>query len=497
MSGTQRVTINRWSHSVGPVLLCLTLILLGGCKTFLTNNAPRVGGVSPAVTSSVDAVEREIGRKEHPKIVKAYGGVYTNNKLENMVAKLVGRLVASSSEPTRPYRVTILNSPTVNAFALPGGYLYVTRGLLALANDKAELAAVLSHEMSHVTARHALARAKAKERNEMLSRVMDDMVGKTPQAARVKAQNLVTLATFSQVQELEADKQGIETAYRAGLDPFAASRFLATMGSFADYLSGQADNDAGADFLSSHPSTPQRVQAAIFAARRLGGRDVGARERDEYLEAIDGILYGDSPDEGFVRDRSYIHPHLRIRFSLPSGYRLENTTKAVLAVAQDGTAMRFDGVSVSPDVPLVSYLTSGWVTGLLTGSIREQTINGLPAALASAQAKGWTFRIALIRVQSATYRFVFATTRPNASYEAAVAETINSFQKMTFQQAQSYRPLVLDIREAMAGQSQQSLAGRMTGMNDKLRLFRILNNLKPGQRLKRGQKVKLVVPQPN
>ncbi len=470
--------------------------LLAGCKSLLTNNSPSIGGISPAVTSPVDSVEREIGRREHPKVVKSYGGVYNNPKLEGMVAKLVGRLVASSREPNRPYRVTILNSPTVNAFALPGGYLYVTRGLLALANDKAELAAVLSHEMAHVTARHALARAQAKQKNQLLGRVMDNMVGKSEQAARVKAQNLVTLASFSQVQELEADKQGIETAFRAGLDPFAASRFLATMGNFAEYLTGQANNDPKANFLSSHPTTPQRIQQAIFAARRFGGPNIGTREREDYLEAIDGVLFGDAPDEGFVRGRSYIHPHLRIRFSLPRGYRLENTSKAVLAVAPDGTAMRFDGVSVNRDVPLTSYLMSGWVSGLLTGSIREQVINGQPAVLASAQAKGWSFRIAIIRVQSATYRFVFATTRPNAAYESAVAETVNSFQTMSFEKAQSFKPLVMDIETASAGQSQKSFASRMKGSNRPLRLFRILNNLKPGQKLKKGQQVKLIVDQP-
>ena len=158
---------------------------------------------------------------------------FTNNpRLELMVAKLVGRLVAASTEPNRPYRVTILNSPTVNAFALPGGYLYVTRGLIALANDKSELAAVLAHEMAHVTARHALERARARQNTELTSKVMDNMVGNNnARKASIKTRNLVTLASFSQVQELEADKQGIETTYRAGLDPFAASRFLSTMGS--------------------------------------------------------------------------------------------------------------------------------------------------------------------------------------------------------------------------------------------------------------------------
>ncbi|MCT4657010.1 MAG: M48 family metalloprotease [Cohaesibacter sp.] len=477
------------------ILVAVTLFLTG-CQSLLTNNAPSIGPVSPSVTSPIDSVEREIGRQEHPKIIKSYGGLYSNPKLESMVAKLVGRLVAASPEPNRPYRVTILNSPTINAFALPGGYLYVTRGLLALANDKAELGAVLAHEMAHVTSRHALARAQARKNNEMVSRVIKNMVGNNAKAAKIKAKNLITLASFSQVQELEADKLGIETIQRAGLDPFAASRFLKTMGAYAEFLTGQANNDPKANFLSSHPTTPQRIQAAIFAARRFGGPNIGAKEQDSYLDALDGTLFGDAPDEGFVRDRSYIHPHLRITFSLPEGYRLENTSKAVLAVAQDGTAMRFDGVSVSPDIRLTDYLTSGWITGLITGSIREQTINGQKAVLATARAKGWTFRIAIVRIQSATYRFVFATTRPNASFESNVTETFNSFRMLTYAQAQSFRPLIVKIEQAPVASSIDTYARRMRGSKQKARLFRLLNNLPAGARIKKGQKVKLIVDQP-
>ena len=475
--------------------LCLSLMLLAGCKSLMTGSEePTISGIAPAGLSPNDSVERAIGAKEHPKIVKAYGGAYKNRKLEQMVSKLVGRLVGSSSEPSRPYRVTILNSPTVNAFALPGGYLYVTRGLIALANDKAELAAVLAHEMAHVTSRHAIARAAARQNSELVSKVMDKMVSQRTKGATIKARHLVTLASFSQVQELEADKIGIETTYLSGLDPFAASRFLETMGDYAAYLTGRSEQSNKASFLSSHPATPERIKAAIFAARRYGGPEIGTRERDAYLNAIDGILFGDAPDEGFVRGHSYIHPALRIRFSPPEGYRLENTSKAVLAVAPDGSAMRFDGVNVSPDVPLTTYLTSGWVSGLITGSIREQVINGHPAVLAAAEAKGWTFRIALIRVKSATYRFVFATTKPNTAFESAIAETVNSFQTLTQAQAAAFKPLQITVVTAGYGDTVQKMAARMAGADDTETLFRILNDIKTGSHLKRGQKVKLVTP---
>jgi predicted Zn-dependent protease len=366
---------------------------------------------------------------------------------------------------------------------------------LALANDKSELAAVLAHEMAHVTSRHALERAKAKQQSELVSRALKNMVGDKTQAARIKAQNLVTLASFSQVQELEADRLGIETAYRAGLDPFAAGRFLKSMGAYAQFLTGRADNDPKANFLSSHPTTPERIQAATFAARRFSGPNVGNREQEDYLKALDGMLFGDSPDEGFVRGRSYIHPHLRIAFTLPQGYRLENTSKAVLAIARNGTAMRFDGVSVNHDVKLTSYLTSGWVTGLLIGSIRQQQINGNEAVLATAKAKGWTFRIAVIRIQSATYRFVFATTKPDAAFESNVAETFQSFRKLTAQQAMNFKPLTVKIITAPQAASAASYAAQMQGTDQPERLFRLLNNVSGNTRIKKNQLIKLVVQQ--
>ncbi|MCV6601525.1 MAG: metalloprotease, partial [Cohaesibacter sp.] len=222
----------------------------------------------------------------------------------------------------------------------------------------------------------------------------------------------------------------------------------------------------------------------------FSGPNIGKREQEDYLLALDGMLFGDSPDEGFVRGRSYIHPHLRIAFTLPQGYRLENTSKAVLAISPNGTAMRFDGVSVSRDVPLVKYLTSGWVTGLLTGSIRQQQINGNEAVLATAKAKGWTFRIAVIRIQSATYRFVFATTRSDAAFESNVTETFQSFHMLTTQQAMAFRPLNVKIIKAPQAASIQSYATQMQGTEQPERLFRLLNNLSATARIKKGQNIK-------
>src|ERR1041384_4508264 len=159
-------------------------------------------------------------------MLATYGGEYSDAKLERMVAKVVGSLTLGTDNPTQTYRITILNSPNVNAFALPGGYLYVTRGLLALANDSAELAAVIAHEMGHVTANHGLARQRKEAEEVLATKVVTDVLGESEVAKVALIRGKLRLAQFSRNQELEADAIGIRSIGRAGYDPYAASRFL-------------------------------------------------------------------------------------------------------------------------------------------------------------------------------------------------------------------------------------------------------------------------------
>ncbi|MGE0283648.1 MAG: M48 family metalloprotease, partial [Rhizobiaceae bacterium] len=252
----------------------------------------------------------EIARQQHPKILATYGGEYADPKLERMVAKVVGNLTTVAGNPSQLYRITILNSPNVNAFALPGGYLYVTRGLLALANDSAELAAVLAHEMGHVTSNHGIQRQQAEEADDVAVRVVNDVLGDPKLQKTVEIRNKLSLAQFSRNQELEADVIGIRSSGQAGFDPYAAARFLQSMAAFSSFRSVSGANDASLDFLASHPNTPQRIELALRHARAFGQPGVGTRDRDSYLAGIDGLLFGDTPEEGFVRGQTFLHPGL-------------------------------------------------------------------------------------------------------------------------------------------------------------------------------------------
>ncbi len=469
-------------------VLALLGLLLSGCSTLMT-----AGEDTGTLVSRSDPVDDRFGADEHPRIIAAYGGVYHDAKLEQTLARVVGRVVAASDKPNQSYRITILNSPAVNAFALPGGYLYVTRGLLALANDSSEVAAVLAHEMAHVTADHAIARQNKARTAVIVSRVVTDVLDDDDAGQLALASSQRSLASFSRQQELEADAIGVKTIGRAGYDPFAASRFLTAMGRFGSYKSASGGTDKRPDFLASHPTTPDRIDFSVRAARQFGSPGVGEVDRDRYLEGVDGMVFGDDPSQGFVRERTFVNPTLGVGFTVPDGFVIDNASDAVLATGADGTALRFDAVALPVGADLGAYLGSGWVNGFVQGSVQRFTVNGLPAASASANAKGWAFRIAVVQSGTgATYRFIFANEVDSAQFAQAAVETVMSFRKLDPAEAAKLSSLRVKLVGVKADDTAQSVARRMRGVDRPLELFLALNDIKPGEALTPGMKVKIV-----
>ena len=485
--------------STGPgrfAALGLVGLVLAGCVDTLSNGSGAIEPTPLAATETrrVDPAEVAIAEREHPKIVASFGGTYENPEAEIAIARAVGRLVAASDEPWRTYRVTVLNSPTVNAFALPGGYVYVTRGLLALANDTSEVAAVIAHEMAHVTARHAFSRAERVQAAAVANRVVRNVVDDPQAQRRVLTESQLSLASFSQAQELEADSVGIRTLAKAGFDPYASARFLTSMARFAAWRNAlPADAGEGADFLSSHPSTPERISQAVAAAAAAGGG--GDRDQDGYLRQVDGLMFGDDPVEGYVRGRDFLHSKLGFGFSVPSGWQLENTSRAVLATEPAGTALRFDGVDIPRGTDLVAYLTSGWINGLQMDSVRTLSIGGLPAAVASATARGYAYRVAVVRFGDQTFRFLFASKTGGPKLDEAFRTTVNSFRPLSPDEQTGLRPLRIRVVDVRPGDTTATFAARMPMIDRPDELFRALNGIAAGEDPKPGRKVKIVTDQ--
>lgn len=434
-------------------------------------------------------------QREHQRILAAYGGAYHNARLEALINKTVERLVAASERPELRYRVTILNSPAVNAFALPNGQLYVTRGLLSLANDTSELASVIAHEMAHVIARHASIREDQARQAALVNRVANDVFNDPQMGALALARSKIAMASFSRAQELEADGIGVGTSSRAGYDPYGAVRVLSAMGRNAELRTNSGGTDPRyLDFLSSHPGTSDRVKVAVSNARQYTAPGMGERDRSAYLAALDGSIYGDDPTEGFVRGRRFVHPKLGFTFVAPDGFTLENTAQAILGVKEGGgQALRLDVVRVPAEQSLADYLNSGWIENIDTNSVDEMAINGLPAATATAKGDEWSFRIYAIRFGSDVYRFIFAAKSKTAEVDRAFRYSVGTFRRLTLAESEAARPYRLKIVTVRAEDTIEKLVARMAPIDRPLERFLVVNGMTSGQALKAGDEVKLIV----
>jgi predicted Zn-dependent protease len=481
-----------------PGAACAAL-LVTACTASPPGNAPQVS--LQQTSKQADAGMAPAALREHQRILAAYGGVYNDAKLQGVIEQTVERLVAASGKPDLHYKVTILNSQSVNAFALPTGQLYVTRGLIALASDESELASVLAHEMGHVIARHAEAREQQARQADLVNRVVADVVSDPEAGALALAKSKLALASFSQAQEFEADAIGIGIAARAGYDPYGAARFLTAMEHNSGLKPQQSApmNPGAPDFLSSHPATPVRVTNAIVNARqyRAPASDTPQdreQSRDAYLGEIDGIVYGEDPSEGFVRGRRFLHPKLGFTFTAPEGFSLDNTAQAVLGIKHGGgQALRVDVVRVPAEQTLADYLTSGWIENIDPGTVEETTINGFPAATAAAKGDQWDFRLYAIRFGSDVYRFIFAVKHRTSESDRVFRESVGTFRRMSLAEIEQAKPLRLKVVTVGPGDTVEKLAGRMAVADRAAERFRVLNGLDPGDQPRPGSEVKIVV----
>lgn len=422
------------------------------------------------------------------------GGEYRAPGAERYINGVLAKLAGATDLPGEAYKVTILNSPSVNAFALPSGNVYVTRGLLALANDTAEIAGVMAHEIAHVTARHATQRAEREKTSELISRVSRTFQT-TQRSEQVSEVSKRTLQSFTHAQEFEADRIGVQTIGRAGFDPYGASRFLESLGrSTALRAAMLGQRTAEGDIASSHPTTPERIKRAIATARQIGAPGIGDAARDAWLSVIDGIEFGDDPAEGVIRGRRYSQARLGYEFTAPEGFVLENTQQALLGLAGGGSeALRLDNVRVPAATPLEGYIASGWVEGLQRPSIQARTINALPAAVATAKSGEWHFRVATLRVGGEVFRLIFAARALSEEVDRKFLGSIESFRRLPPEEVGKLRPNRLAVVNTSAGDTLDQLAARMAVADRKREQFLLLNGLADASAFKAGERYKIVV----
>jgi len=458
---------------------------------------------APAQSRGVSASDRRIGAQEHPKILAEFGGAYSGPGVQmvNRVGKEMAvrsGIAATGSECT----VTMLNSTVVNAFALPGCYVYVTRGLLSIMNDEAELASVLGHEIGHVAARHAQKRQRAATLGGIGTLIAGIFGGgQVAQIANLFAQSGVL--RYSRGQENEADALGIRYMTAAGYDPFASADMLQSLGdqdALEARLRGRSEADQIPAWARSHPLTADRVAATTQLARKTGLQPgQRARNAPQYFAAVDGMLYGDDPEQGFAEDNVFSHPKLRFRFAAPQGCYLQNGSAAVTVECANGMRAQFSGGQLGPGglddyVTRVAQQLVGNAQGVQAGRIDSTTINGLTAAYLPLRAPTQN---GAVDVEITAYRwdansaYSFVTLTP-AGRSNPFGSMIRSFKRLSAEEAAALRPRQIDVVTVKAGDTVASLSGRMAYGTLKTERFRVLNDLGPNDGVKAGQQVKIV-----
>ncbi|WP_428409668.1 M48 family metalloprotease [Hyphococcus sp.] len=441
-----------------------------------------------------------LGAQEHPKIVAAFGGELNDPQLTAYVQRIHNKLIASSTAPSpelQNIKLTVLDSPVVNAMALPG-HVYVTRGLLALANSEAEVAGVIGHEIGHIHERHTAERVSRGNLAGLGAAAVAILTGEQDMAQLAGQAAQLYLMKFSRSQEYEADLVGVRIMADAGYDPIGQSEFLDTLGKWSALESRIAGAERPPEFLSTHPNTPERVRRAAEEAQVLGAGSGEGRNRETYLANIDGLLYGDDPvKQGFIRGRDFIHPGIGIAFSVPAGFELQNSSTAVLArSSQTGAQMQFTGAN-SADSP------QAIIDGALSQSIgvdlkpsRAMTVSGRPAAVGTARAntQGGAADVAayVVKWQGNT-NYIFLWVAPAGSTsQSTFTSSVQSLRPISLQAANPPPAQRIDVVTVQRNDTAASLAGYMAFDQYKEERFRILNAIDPNEAVRAGERVKLV-----
>jgi len=466
--------------------------------------------LTPAAAQQVrylDPQDVAQAQRENAQVIQELGGADTGPRAAYVES--VGRRVAAYSGIVRPGQAlhfTTLNSAVENAFSVPGGYIYITRQLMALMDDESQLAFALGHEVGHIAGNHAHQR-EAVERElarEALPYVwLGQMMGGF--GNQIALRNLLAAKlqslSFSREQEYEADTLGLRYMIAAGYDPAGASQLLKALSretALQARVQGRT-NRSVPEWALTHPLSENRMQRALQQARATGRLGSGLHNRDAFLAQLEGIYVDDDPAQGIIDGPTFTHPDLRIQFRVPTGYLMSNGTYAVTIAGSAGKA-QFSGGRATASLDnyilgVFQQLTQGQLQLAVPRPART-TINGMAAEFTTARVNTSS---GMIDVSVAAYQwdpqhiYHFVTLTPGGTGFGAFAPMVNSLRKITPDEAAAIRPRVIHVVTVGAGETVQSLANRMAYRDFKVERFLALNNMPANGRLVPGQKVKLVV----
>jgi len=447
--------------------------------------------------------------KQHSQIVAEFGGAETGPRAAYVNA--IGRKIAAQSGTVNAgqvYHFTTLNSPVENAFSVPGGYVYITRQLMGLMGDEAELAFVLGHETGHVAADHSRTRQNASTRGSILGvlgAIVGGVIGNNPFGNLISQglQRYGQLATlsFSRQQEYEADQLGIRYIAQAGYDPTAGATMLDALTRSAA-LEARVQGKTGRstpEWASTHPLSQNRSVQALQLARQFARATPGVRNREAFLAQLNGVMVDDDPAQGVVEGTTFTHPDLRLQFVIPTGFQMSNSADAVTIEGTSGKAQfsggRFNGNMPAYVSQVLQQLTGGQ-TQVQMAPLQQTNVNGIPAFYTTgrAQTDSGVVDVSIFAYQwSPTTAYHFVMLTQGGQGIGPFQGMVGSLRRISPAEAAAIRPRIIQVTTVRSGDTVQSLASRMAYRDFQLERFLSLNNLQSSSRLAPGAMVKLIV----
>ena len=469
-----------------------TCVLHGACV-----KNPVTGKRQLALMS--ESQEIAMGQASHPEVLSEFGAV-DNAELQQYFSRIGNQLAKVSHRPNLPWQFTVVDSPVVNAFAVPGGYIYLTRGILEYMNNEAEMAGVLGHEIGHVTARHSVTQISQGQlinlglgMGSIFSRRFQQLGG----LAQIGLE--VLMLKYSRDHERESDLLGLEYMAKCGYDPEQMSTFFQVFVHMREE-SGQSIPN----WLSSHPAPPDRIKRASEEGARIkstSGRRDYITNAEQFLPKLDNLIYGENPREGFVEKNRFVHPDLRFQMDVPSGWKVENTKSVVTFAEPEGRAI----VQLSM-VPPEAGRTPGEVAQTISRRQGTQFISGGAEPINGNQAYLGLYRVqseggnigvtaAIISFGNRLYQIAgLAPENSFSQYSRPLNAVLRSFRELTDSKLLAAQPDRMKLYRARKGETLRSLSKSLTQTHLTLDDLVQINRMDPDQPLSAGAWVKLVQP---
>jgi len=446
--------------------------------------------------------EKKIGEEESKKIEKQMG-LLDHQQLTGYLEALGKRLAEQSPRQDVSYQFHLVDMKEPNAFALPGGYVYVTRGLLALVNTEDELAGVVGHEIGHVAARHSVQKISKQGPFAIIFGIVSGVTGLiSPLVGNILggvgdlAQGLV-FAPYSRSQESEADRVGQDMAAHAGWEPAGLAAFLNTLGREENLYQ---DGPQRASFFDSHPATPDRVAKTAKHAKTLqrAAREPISPSREAFLARLDGLVVGQRAANGIFVGQTFLHPDFKIFLRFPEKWHLQNSPEQVAAAAPDGEAlMLLKAVAEGTDPMEGARALERTTKSEIVSKTQKTTINGLPAAHTQMSPDS-KVELDLTWIAHRGVIYLLAGVAPRNRFGAVrpiFAQTTQSFRPLLPEEREAIREKHIRLVKAQAGETVEALTAR-SGSAWKTDEVAVANGLASGEQLTAGQVIKVAVAEP-